>query len=129
MILGLHHTEYDCSRATYEAVLWRSTALHDGDVVVDLGAVTLRDALCDPHDVAHLLEDNVSPNSKITRKTTPKLGECKIFLYLLLQLDECVEDAKVELTHVRVDVQFHLGKLMFSGCTANATPFHHSSFA
>ena len=43
--------------------------------------MSLGDALCDPHNIPH---------------------------FLLLQFDERVEDAKVELTHVRVDVQFHL---------------------
>lgn len=53
----------------------------DGDVVVDLGSVLLGDALADPGDVPALL---------------------------LLQLQECVEDAKVELLHERVYVQVHL---------------------
>ena len=53
----------------------------DGDVVVDLGPVLLGDALRDPDDVPALL---------------------------LLQLQEGVEDAEVELLHERVHVQVHL---------------------
>ena len=53
----------------------------DGDVVVDLGSVALGDALADPDDVAALL---------------------------LLQLEEGVEDAKVELLHEGILVQPHL---------------------
>ena len=53
----------------------------DRNVAVDLGAVTLCDALADPDDVATLL---------------------------LLQLDERVEDAEVELLHERVLHQQHL---------------------
>ena len=58
----------------------------DGDVVVDLGPVLLCDALRDPDDVPALL---------------------------LLQLQEGVEDAEVELLHERVHVQVHLkGRLL-----------------
>ena len=53
----------------------------DRNVAVDLGAVTLRDTLADPDDVA---------------------------TFLLLQLDERVEDAEVELLHKRVLHQQHL---------------------
>lgn len=53
----------------------------NGDVVVDLGAVPLGDALCDPHDVPALL---------------------------LLQLDVGVEDAEVELVEEGQLVQLHL---------------------
>lgn len=56
-------------------------ALENGNVVVNFGAMSLRNALSDPNNVAHLL---------------------------FLQLYECVEDAKVELSHVRVYVQLHL---------------------
>lgn len=53
----------------------------DGDVVVDLGAVPLGDALGDPHDVP---------------------------AFLLLQLDVGVEDAEVELVEEGQLVQLHL---------------------
>ncbi|TKR61979.1 hypothetical protein L596_026003 [Steinernema carpocapsae] len=62
-------------------LLGAATCLQDVDVVVNLGAVTLRYAFCDPDDVAH---------------------------FLLLQLDERVEDAEVELVQVGVHVQLHL---------------------
>ena len=55
--------------------------LEDGNVAVDLGAVMLRDALCDPDDVATLL---------------------------LLDLDEGVERSEVELLHERVTHHAHL---------------------
>jgi hypothetical protein len=57
--------------------------LKDWNVIVDLGPVPLSDALCDPDDVSALL---------------------------LLQLEERVEDAKVELLHERVHVQLDLKK-------------------
>ena len=63
---------------------WREggrEGLKDGNVVVDLGAVPLGDALCDPHDVPALL---------------------------LLQLDVGVEDAEVELVEEGQLVQLHL---------------------
>ena len=53
----------------------------DGDIVVNLGSVALSNALADPDDVAALL---------------------------LLQLEEGVEDAKVELLHEGILVQPHL---------------------
>lgn len=56
-------------------------ALKDRDVVVNLGAVALGDALGDPHDVATLL---------------------------LLELHKGVEDTKVELVQEGQLVQFHL---------------------
>ena len=55
--------------------------LEDGDVVVYLGLVVLRDTLGDPDYVATLL---------------------------LLQLQERVEDPEVELLHERVHVKLHL---------------------
>lgn len=55
--------------------------LEDGNVVVDLGSVLLRHALCDPDNVATLL---------------------------LLQLKIRVEDSKVELLNEGEHVQFHL---------------------
>ena len=57
----------------------------DGDVVVNLGPVALRNALADPDDVATLL---------------------------LLQLEEGVEDSKVELLHESILVQPHLNHLV-----------------
>ena len=61
--------------------------LKDWNVIVDLGPVPLSDALCDPDDVSALL---------------------------LLQLEERVEHAKVELLHERVHVQLDLKKkIMF----------------
>ncbi len=57
--------------------------LKDWNVVIDLGPVSLSDALCDPDDVSALL---------------------------LLQLEERVEHAKVELLHERVNVQLDLKK-------------------
>jgi hypothetical protein len=59
----------------------RVCALEDGDVVLDFGPVALGDTLGDPDHIAHLL---------------------------LLQLDEGVEDAEVELVEVGLDVQLHL---------------------
>lgn len=56
-------------------------ASEDGNVVVDLGAVPLGDALGDPHDVPALL---------------------------LLQLDVGVENAEVELVEEGQLVQLHL---------------------
>lgn len=55
--------------------------LEDGNVVVDLGAMPLGDALSDPHDVSALL---------------------------LLQLDVGVENAEVELVEEGQLVQLHL---------------------
>ena len=54
------------------------------DVAVYLGAVSLRNTLGDPDDVA---------------------------TFLLLQFDERVEDAKVELLHERILHQLHLQEL------------------
>lgn len=59
--------------------VWRGSK--DGNVVVDLGAVPLSDALGDPDDVPALL---------------------------LLQLDVGVEDTEVELVEEGQLVQFHL---------------------
>ena len=56
-------------------------SLEDGDVVVNLGSVSLGDALGNPHDIPALL---------------------------LFQLQKRVEDTKVELLHKSVDVQFDL---------------------
>ena len=53
----------------------------DGDIVVNLGSVALGDTLADPDDVTALL---------------------------LFQLEERVEDAKVELLHEGILVQPHL---------------------
>lgn len=58
-------------------------AREDGDVIVYLGLLPLRDALCDPNDVAILL---------------------------LLQFDVGVEDPKVELLQESESVQLHLFK-------------------
>lgn len=55
--------------------------LEDGDIIVNLGAVALGDALGDPHNVATLL---------------------------LLELHKGVEDTKVELVQEGQLVQFHL---------------------
>ena len=55
--------------------------LKDWNVIVDFCSVTLSDALCNPDDVSALL---------------------------LFQLEERVENAKVELLHERVDIQFDL---------------------
>ena len=59
----------------------RDNNLQDGDVVVNLGPVPLRHALRDPDDVPALL---------------------------LLQLEEGVEHAEMELLHECVHVQLHL---------------------
>ena len=56
-------------------------SIKDGNVVVDFGPVPLRHALRDPDDVPALL---------------------------LLQLEEGVEHAEMELLHERVHVQLHL---------------------
>lgn len=58
-----------------------SFRLEDGNVVVDLGSVLLRHALCDPDDVA---------------------------AFLFLQLQVGVEHTKVELLNEGEHVQFHL---------------------
>lgn len=55
--------------------------LEDGDVVVDLGAVALGNALGNPHNVA---------------------------TFLLLEFHESVENTKVELVQEGQLVQFHL---------------------
>ena len=66
------------------------SALEDGNVVVDLGSVPLRDAFGDPDDVPALL---------------------------LLQLQEGVEDPEVELLHERVDIQLDLQRYNKNGLT------------
>ena len=63
-----------------------SSLLKDWNVVVDLGPMSLSDALCNPDDVP---------------------------AFLLLQLQERVEDAEVELLHERVDVQLDLKRKVF----------------
>lgn len=59
----------------------RARALEDGDIVVNLGAVALGNALGDPYNVATLL---------------------------LLELHKGIEDTKVELVQEGQLVQFHL---------------------
>lgn len=56
-------------------------ALEDGDVVVNLGAMALGNALCNPHNVA---------------------------TFLFLELHKGVENTKVELVQEGQLVQFHL---------------------
>ena len=60
---------------------YASRMLEYRDVTINLGAVSLRHTLGDPDDVA---------------------------TFLLLQLDERVEDTKVELLHERILHQLHL---------------------
>ena len=55
--------------------------LEDGNVVLNLGPVPLRNALCDPHNVASLL---------------------------LLETHVRIEDAKVELLHEGTHIDFNL---------------------
>jgi len=80
------------------------TDLKDGDVVIDLGAVFLRNALRDPDNVPALL---------------------------LLQLQVGVEHAAVELLHERVHVQLHLvlEELVLQGFLARvvARPFEQTA--
>lgn len=59
----------------------QARVLEDGDIVVDLGAVALGDALGNPHDIATLL---------------------------LLELHKSIEDTKMELVQEGQLVQFHL---------------------
>lgn len=68
-------------RTRREGFRWRADGLEDRNVVVDLGAVPLGDALGDPHDVSALL---------------------------LLQLDVGVENTEVELVEEGQLVQLHL---------------------
>ena len=68
------------------------SALENGNVVVDLGAVPLCDAFGDPDDVPALL---------------------------LLQLQEGVEHAEVELLHERVDIQLDLQRYNKIGLAVN----------
>lgn len=66
----------DCSRVGF--------VLQNGNVLVDLCSVSLRNALGDPDDVSH---------------------------FLLLELYESVENSKVELVQIGMKVQFHLKKI------------------
>ena len=79
-----HHAKSKAAKKFADPWLTRSETgdiSEDGDVVVDLGPVLLGDALRYPDNVPALL---------------------------LLQLQEGVEDAEVELLHERVHVQVHL---------------------